>query len=146
MAEQQQSFLERVIERSNLETENQAQVATKVTFRILRDMVTPEESDQIADDLRKEDPAADMEIKDLWKDTNPMVSFFSRLSPVQPIKIGPGVFRTRLKQEGALPDYADPENVAKAIFSATKEELSPERVQELSTILPDELGQWWQEA
>lgn len=142
----QDSFLEKVISRSNLKTENDAQVATNIVFRILRDMVTPETSDNIADELRKEAPTADMEIKDLWKDTNPMVSFFSRLSPIQPLKLSPGLFMTRLKQEAALAEDADAQTVAKAVFSATKEELSQERVQEIANSLPDEISQLWQQA
>ena len=145
MAEQK-AFLEKVLDRSNLKTENEAQVATNIVFRILRDMVTPETSDKIADELRKEEPIADMELKDLWKDTNPMVSFFSRISPIQKLNLSPGVFMTRLKQEAALPEDADAQTVVKAVFSATKEELSQERVQEITDSLPTEMSQLWQQA
>lgn len=141
-----QTFLERVMARSNLSTVNQAQVATNVVFRILRDMLTPETADRVSDELHKEEPSADMELKDLWKDTNPMVSFFSRLSPIRPLKQSAGVFKTRLDQEAALPDQADPERVAKAVFSATQEELSPERNAEIASYLPEDVRQMWEHA
>jgi uncharacterized protein (DUF2267 family) len=145
MAEQQeqQAFLEKVMQQSNLQTVNEAQTATKVVFRILRDMVDRDTSDNVADELREEAPEADMEIKDLWKDTNPMVSFFSRISPARPLKVSPGVFMLRLQQEGALPSDTEPQQVAKAVFSATKDELSEARIQEVAGFLPDDIRQLW---
>ena len=73
--------MDKVIASTNLETVNEAQTATKVVFRILRDLLPREEVDKLADELREDAPKADMEIKDLFKDTNPMVSFFSYISP-----------------------------------------------------------------
>ena len=107
MAEQTQeknkAFLEKVVAETNLETINEAQTATKVVFRILRDLLPREEVDKLADELRGEDiPNANMEIKDLFKDTNPMVSFFSYISPIQQLNISKDTFMLRLKQEGAV--------------------------------------------
>lgn len=145
-ATQQQSFLEKVIDRSPLETINQAQTATNVVFRILRDMVSKETSDRVAEELRQEAPRADMEVKDLWQDTNFMVAFFSRISPMRPLEISPSVFKTRLDQEGSLPADADTDTVAKAVFSATKEELTSERSREIASYLPEEIRQLWEQA
>ena len=141
-----QSFLEKVVADSNLQTINEAQVATKVVYRILRDMLSKDQIDEVASELEKEAPQADMEIKDLWKDTNPMVSFFSQFSPVQKISHSPGVFKLRLSQEGALPSNCDPENVAKAVFKATKDELSQEQIQNVSRSLPDDMRQMWEQS
>ena len=145
MAENQ-PFLEKVMNRSNLENMNEAQVATNALFRIMRDMVTRDTSDKVAEELRQEEPLADMELKDLWKDTNPMVSFFSRMSPARPLNIKPGTFMLRFKQEGALPESANREQVVKAVFSATKEELSQERIAEISGFLPDQICQMWEQS
>jgi uncharacterized protein (DUF2267 family) len=40
----------------------------------------------------------------------------------------------------------DPETVVKAVFSATKDELSEERVKEIAGFLPDKIRQLWEEA
>ena len=145
MAEQTQ-FLKKVIERSPLETEVQAQTATNIVFRILRDMVSRETVENVGEELKTEDPMADMEINDLWKDTNSMVSFFSRLSPLQQIGFSPDIFMKRLKQEAALAESIDPQTVAQAVFSALKEELPSDRVQEITQSLPQDMRQIWSAA
>jgi uncharacterized protein (DUF2267 family) len=52
----------------------------------------------------------------------------------------------RLKQEGALPETAEPESVTRAVFSATKEELPQERITEVANLLPDGIRQLWEQA
>ena len=151
MAEQTQeknkAFLDKVIANSNLKTVNEAQTATKVVFRILRDLLPREEVDKLADELRGEEaPNADMEIKDLFKDTNPMVSFFSYISPIQQLNISKDTFMLRLNQEGAVRHDTDPEEVTKAVFSATKDELSQEQIDNVTKCLSDEIRAIWQQA
>lgn len=51
----------------------------------------------------------------------------------------------RLQQEANLPD-ADPATVLKAVFSATQEDLSEARAQEIAQFLPDEIKEMWQQA
>ena len=152
MAEQTQeknkAFLEKVVAETNLETVNEAQTASKVVFRILRDLLPREEVDKLADELRGEEaPKADMEIKDLFKDTNPMVSFFSYISPIQQLNIDKDTFMLRLNQEGAVRHDTDAEAVTKAVFSATKEEISSEQIENVAKcISDDELRTLWQQA
>lgn len=151
MAEQTQeknkAFLDKVIANSKLETVNEAQTATKVVFRILRDLLPREEVDKLADELRGEEaPNADMEIKDLFKDTNPMVSFFSYISPIQQLNISKDTFMLRLNQEGAVRHDTDPEEVTKAVFSATKDELSQAQIDNVTKCLSDEIRAIWQQA
>lgn len=147
MAKQtQQSFLDKVIERSSLQTTNDAERATNIVFRILRDMMLNKTNDQIEQDLKERAPEAEQEVVDLWQDPNVMVAFFSRISPAQNLHIKPGVFMLRLQQEGALPEGVPPEEVAGAVFSATKEILPPERNQEIATALPGEIRQIWDRA
>ena len=151
MAEQTQeknkAFLDKVIANSNLQTENEAQTAIKVVFRILRDLLPREEVDKLADELREDAPKADMEIKDLFKDTNPMVSFFSYISPIQQLNISKDTFMLRLEQEGAIRHDTDAEEVTKAVFSATKDEISSEQIENVAKcISDDEIRTLWQQA
>ena len=143
--EKNKAFLDKVIANSNLQTIDEAQTATKVVFRILRDLLPREEVDKLADELRGEEaPNADMEIKDLFKDTNPMISFFSYISPIQQLNISKDTFMLRLNQEGAVRHDTDTEAVTKAVFSATKEEISSEQVKNVAKcISDDELRSIW---
>jgi uncharacterized protein (DUF2267 family) len=122
---------------------------TEVVFRTMRDMMTNEASDRVADELHKEaepteDKALQNEIAELWKDTNPIVSFLSRIRP--PLIIRSQTFLLRIRQEAGLPQGVEPETAIKAVFSATKDELSEERAQEVSGFLPDEIRQMWEAA
>ena len=151
MAEQTQeknkAFLDKVIANSNLQTVDEAQTATKVVFRILRDLLPREEVDKLADELREDAPKADMEIKDLFKDTNPMVSFFSYISPIQQLNISKDTFMLRLQQEGAIRHDTDAEQVTKAVFSATKDEISSEQIENVAKcISDDQIRTLWQQA
>jgi len=114
--------------------------------------MTTEASDRVAGELHEEalstdEKALQMEISDLWKDTNPIVGFLSRVRP--PLK-GPGIFGidaerflSRVANEGGLPSTVDRERVVKAVFSATKEKLSPERTQEITSFLPGKVSELW---
>lgn len=143
---QHKSFLDKVIERSSLQTTNDAERATNIVFRILRDMMLNKTSDRIEEDLKANASESEQEVLDLWKDPNVMVAFFSRISPAQNLHIKPGTFMLRLQQEGALPAGVAPEEVAEAVFSATKEILPPERNQEIASLLPGEIRQIWEQA
>lgn len=145
-ATEQKDFLEKVVERSTLETTNEAQTAVKVVFRLLRDMMPTDEIEKIENTLQEEAPNDDMTVADLWHDPNVMVAFFSRISPLRQLSISPGTFFLRLQQEGALPKDADPKAITQAIFSATKEELPQSRIGEIAQFLPDEIRQIWEAA
>ncbi|MGI0495076.1 hypothetical protein ACN4EG_25100 [Alkalinema pantanalense CENA528] len=81
--------------------------------------------------------ALQMEVTDLWKDANLLVGFLSR---VRPPWHGSGIFKIdsdrfffRVTNEGGFerdPERkdADPKQAVKAVFSATKKELSEERI------------------
>jgi len=142
-------FLEKVMFKGELEDIFDARDITEVVFRTMRDMMTNEASDRVADELHKEaepteDKALQNEIADLWKDTNPIVSFLSRIRP--PLIIKPDTFLFRIRQEAGLPQGVEPETVIKAVFSATKDELSEDRVKEIAGFLPGEIRQMWEQA
>ena len=142
-------FLEKVAIRGNLEDIFDARDITEVVFRTMRDMMTKEASDRVAGELHEmveptEDKALQNEIADLWNDTNPITRFLSRVRP--PLKIKSGTFLFRINQEAGLPRAVGAETIVKAVFWATKEELSEERIKEVAGFLPDEIRQLWNEA
>ncbi len=142
-------FLEKVMVKGELEDIYDARDITEVVFRTMRDMMPTEASDRVAGELHEEaepteNKALQNEVADLWKDTNPIVGFLSRVRP--PLKIKPENFIRRINQEGGLSKGAEPETVIKAVFSATKDELSQERVQEIANFLPDEIRAMWEQA
>jgi len=152
-------FLEKVLLKSGLEDIFDVRDVTEVVFRVMRDMMTTEAADRVADELHKEalpteDKAMQMEIADLWHDTNPLVGFLSRFRP--PLR-GPGLsginserFLFRVANESGMATTGhsvDREQVVKAVFSATKDELSKERIEEIDGWLPEgRVRELWQEA
>jgi uncharacterized protein (DUF2267 family) len=103
----------------------------------------------VASELHKEaepteDKALQNEIADLWQDTNPIVAFLSRIRP--PLIIKSDTFLFRINQEAGLQQGVEPETVIKAVFSATKDELSEERVKEIAGFLPDKIRELWETA
>ncbi|MBF2015631.1 MAG: DUF2267 domain-containing protein [Rivularia sp. T60_A2020_040] len=148
-------FLEKVMLKSGLNDIFDARDMTEMVFRVMRDLMTTEAADRVAEELHEpieptKDKSLQMEIVELWKDTNPIVGFLSR---VRPPWQGPGIFKIdsdrflfRVANEGGMPIDADREQVVKAVFSATKDELSQERIQEIAKWLPDKILQLWQEA
>jgi uncharacterized protein (DUF2267 family) len=115
---------------------------TEVVFRTMRDMMTNEAVDHVAEDLH--DPLMEgnkdrtlyaatplaTEVEDLWQDTNPIVHFLSRVRP--PLHITDKTFMFRIRQE--------------SVFAATKDELSDDRIQEITGFLPGTVRQLWESA
>ncbi|MBD2662900.1 hypothetical protein B6N60_00417 [Richelia sinica FACHB-800] len=148
-------FLEKVMAKSGVHDIFDARDLTEVVFRVMRDLMTTEAADRVEAELHKpaettEDRSLQLEIADLWHDTNPIVAFLSR---VRPPWQGPGIFKIdsdrflfRVENEGPMPPTVERETLVKAVFSATKDELSPDRIAEIATWLPDHIHQLWQEA
>lgn len=142
------SFLEKVMTKGALTNPYDARDLTEIVFRVMRDVMSTEEADRIESELGNEDAAREsrndkslhVEVSDLWRDTNPIVSFLSRLrSPLNgegPFGIDSDLFLARVDNEGAVPATSNGEIVTRAVFSATKDELSQERIQEIATWLP----------
>jgi uncharacterized protein (DUF2267 family) len=153
--EEHRSFLQKVMANGGLVDPYDARDITEVVFRVMRDLMTTDASDRVESELHEEileteEKALQMQVSDLWKDTNPIVGFLSRLRP--PLK-GPGLlgidserFVTRVQNEAGMPPTVNPNQVIKAVFSATKDELSAERIQEISVCLPDQISELWQQA
>ena len=160
-ADKDRSFLEYVMVEGGFADPYDARDFTEVVFRIMRDLMTTEAADRVASELHEEmmptdEKALQMEVTDLWKDTNPLVGFLSR---VRPPWQGPGIFKInsdrfffRAANESGLermPEDKDKERkqAVKAVFTATKRELSPERIAEIATWLPEDgVRELWHEA
>jgi uncharacterized protein (DUF2267 family) len=155
IASKDAAFLEKVMIEGKLEDIFDARDLTEVVFRIMRDLMTTEAAERVTDELHEEamhssNKALQVEIKDLWHDTNPLVSF---LSQIRPPWQGPGVFKIdsdrflfRVANEGGMPSGTNAETVTKAVFTATKAELSDERIVEVATFLPGVIRQLWETA
>ncbi len=155
IADEHRSFLEKVMVKGGFADLYDARDFTEVVFRVMRDLMTTEAADRVEAELHQEavptkDKALQMEVADLWRDTNPIVGFLSR---VRPPWQGPGIFKIdddrflfRVANEGGKPPNVDREQAVKAVFSATKDELSPERIQEIASWLPGRVRELWEQA
>lgn len=149
-------FLERVKVKGNLADLYDARDVTEVVFRVMRDVMTTEESDRVEAELHEtalptDEKAMQMEVADLWHDTNPIVNLISRIRPPlkgkAPFGIDSELFLTRVDNEGSVPKTTNAEKVVEAVFAATKAELSDERIQAVSQWLPEgKVRMLWQEA
>ncbi|NJN57892.1 MAG: DUF2267 domain-containing protein [Leptolyngbyaceae cyanobacterium SL_5_9] len=142
-------FLEKVMLKGNLEDVFDARDVSEVVFRTMRDMMSTEAADRVTSELHEEalptdDKALQNEVAELWQDTNPIVRFLSKIRP--PLEIKPETFLFRINQEAGLPRGVEAETAIKAVFSATKDELSEERINEVANFLPGEIKQMWQQA
>ncbi|MGJ3249767.1 MAG: DUF2267 domain-containing protein [Elainellaceae cyanobacterium] len=143
-------FLERVKRAAGLEDLYDARDVAEVVFRTMRDVMTTEASDRVASELQGkvmstgDSGTAECELAQLWQDTNPVVRALSRVRP--PLEIKPETFVFRISQEAGISRGIDPLEVTEAIFSAFKQELSPERIKEISDFMPGDIRQVWRRA
>lgn len=150
ISDRHRSFLEKVMVEGGFTDPYEARDFTEVVFRAMRDLMTTEAADRVAGELHEaaipaRDKSLQMEVTDLWQDTNPLVGFLSRVRP--PLK-GQGIFRFdsdrflfRVANEGGLERTTEDRETAckravAAVFSATKSELSDERIREIADWLP----------
>jgi uncharacterized protein (DUF2267 family) len=155
-------FLEKIMIKAGFEDIFDARDVTEVIFRAMRDLMSTDAADRVADELHKEalpteDKALNMEIADLWKDTNPIVAFLSRIRPAfdhsskdpSLTNVNDERFLARVKNEGPMAATGydlDRDQVVKSVFSATKEELSEERIKEIANSLPGKVRELWEQA
>ncbi|MEM8809282.1 MAG: DUF2267 domain-containing protein [Cyanobacteria bacterium P01_G01_bin.38] len=133
----EKAFLEKVMQKANLPDIYDARDLTIVVLRSLRDLMTTEAAE------RTEETFDDEKIAQLWKDDNPIVAALAKLRP--PLKVDTETFLRRIRQEGGVPKDTSAEGVVIAVFSTVREELPPERIQEISGFLPDGLKVMWEQ-
>lgn len=155
ISEQHRPFLETVMIEGGLSDPYDARDITEVVYRVMRDLMTKKEIDDVASELHEDvlvtkEKALQVEVADLWQDTNPIVGFISRIR--QPLD-GPGLsginedlFVTRVANEAGIAPDIDTEQVIQAVFTATKAELSEERTQEVAQCLPGKVRSLWEQA
>ncbi|MEL6248988.1 MAG: DUF2267 domain-containing protein [Cyanobacteria bacterium J06554_6] len=132
---QEKAFLEKVMKKASLPDIYDARDITIVVFRSLRDLMTTDASE------RTESEFDDEKIAKLWRDDNPIVAALSKLRP--PLNIDTETFLRRIRQEGGVPKEVTAEAAVIAVFSTVREELSQERVDEISSFLPEGLKVMW---
>jgi len=135
MSPAEQAFLEKVMKKSSIPDIYDARDITIVVFRALRDLMSTEAAGKV------EASFDDEKIAKLWKDDNPIAATLSKLRP--PLNVDTETFLRRIKQEGGVPKAVSPESAVIAVFSTVREELPPERIAEISNILPDGLKVMW---
>ena len=135
-------FLEKVMNEAKLPDIYDARDITVVVFRTMRDLMTTDAANKVASELEIKGSQDDVSL--LWKDTNPLVAFLSKVRP--PLKFDGDTFIRRINQESGVPKGVEASTVIKAVFSATKPELSEERVREIASFLPDKVRVFWNEA
>lgn len=149
-------FLEKVKVKGGLPDIYDARDITETVFRVMRDVMSTAEADRVHEELHDavlptDEKALQMEVADLWKDRNRLVGFLSRIRPPlkgpAPIGIDSKLFLTRVDNEGGVPKTVNAEIVVSAVFSATKDELSPERIEAVAQWLPEgKVREIWQAA
>ncbi len=133
-------FLEKVQLKAELPDIFDARDLTIVVYRTLRDLMTTESSEKIKSELKDNRE----ELHELWKDSNPFVAWLSKIRP--PLTFDGETFLRRIEQEGGVPRGTNGIKVIKAVFSATKEELSDAMKKEIEAVLPDNIKEIWQAA
>lgn len=133
----EQAFLEKVMQKSSIPDIYDARDITIVVFRALRDLLSTDVSERTAADLNDE------QIAKLWQDDNPIVAALSKLRP--PLNVDTETFLRRIRQEGGVPKNVTPESAVIAVFSTVREELPPERTQEIADFLPEGLKVMWEQ-
>lgn len=143
-------FLEKVALKAELPDIFDARDLTTIVYRTMRDLMTTEASKAVESELKVEakeyanNKRLQQEIAALWHDDNPLVAWLSNIRP--PLKFDADTFIFRIEKEGGIPRGTNGKKVINAVFSATKEELSEDRIQEIAEFLPGQVKDMWEAA
>ena len=125
------AFYRMVMTTSGDDRRETAERVTAAVFHALRDRLTPEESDQVVDQL----PA---ELKEVWR--------AGEKAERRPLKLHREEFFDRVKDETGLASRSEARGMTLAVFAALKEQLSPGEAEDVLAQLPKDLKEVWAEA
>lgn len=137
------AFADAIRDRAQLTDAYDARDLSEVVFRSMRDLMSTEVADRITEDLARSEGAGEAFIA-LWKDTNPVTSWLSRVR--RPLIYDDDTFLFRVRQEGGLQKGKDETAVVNAVFSVLKPNLSSESVTAIADALPGKVKQMWNQA
>jgi uncharacterized protein (DUF2267 family) len=126
-----QSFYRSVMETSHQADPAAARRATAAVFHALRDRLTPEESDQVVDQLP-------LELKTVWEE--------GEQPERSPLKLKWDAFLERVRRETGLASAREARWMTLAVFAALKAQLSPGEAGDVLAQLPKSLKEVWIEA
>ncbi|MEM9088326.1 MAG: DUF2267 domain-containing protein [Cyanobacteria bacterium P01_F01_bin.53] len=149
IATKDMDFLKKVMLKGNLDNLYDARDITEVVFRTMRDLMPTEGTKRVAKELKTasvhtKKKALQKDISELWKDSNPLVRFLSDVRPA--LNFDDETFLFRVEREGGIPKSTGPNTILRAVFGATKDELSAERITEISQAMPGKIRELWEEA
>lgn len=136
-------FANAVRDRAQLTDAYDARDIAEVVFRTMRDLMSTEAADRVAEDLARSEEAGQA-LADLWKDTNPITSWLSRVR--RPLEYDGETFLFRVRQEGGLQKGKDERTVVNAVFTVFKPKLSAEVASIVAESLPGEVKTMWNQA
>lgn len=154
-AQAQYTFLQKVALQGNLTSLYEAKEMSEIVFRVMRDLMDAPLIDAIANDLnasahKGKNKLLTAPIAQLWTDSNPVVGWLSRVrsafSHQAPAGIDDQLFLKRVRLEGGIPKTTTAPEVVKAVFSATKAELSEENIQAVADHMPGKIQSFWTQA
>mgnify|MGYP006266230417 CR=1 FL=1 len=154
-AQAQHTFLQKVALQANLTNLYEAKEMSEIVFRVMRDMMDASLIDAISADLNAsahvgKNKILTVPISQLWNDSNPIVGWLSRIrSPFgheAPGGIDDTWFLRRVRLEGGIPKTSTAPETVKAVFAATKAELSEANIQAVESRLPGRIRLFWKQA
>lgn len=143
-------FLEKVALKAELPDIFDARDLTTIVYRTMRDLMNTKTSKEVESELKNEaeedakNKRLQDSIADLWRDDNPLVAWLSDIRP--PLKFDADTFIFRIEKEGGLPRGTTGKKVINAVFSATKEELSEDKIEKVAQFLPGIIQEMWRTA
>ena len=150
------SFLEKVAVKGRLTSLYEAQEMAEIVFRTMRDLMDVDLIRWIEDQLSEAEihPSGNKTLQgtvaDLWLDSNPLVGWLSRIRPAfaqgAPGGISDQLFLVRVRREGGMPRTTTAPTVVKAVFMATKAELTDDCIGAIADCLPGKIRSLWQTA
>ncbi len=143
------SFLKKVQAEAGLPDIYDARDLTIIVYRTMRDLMDNKTASGVESELKvpaeqTKNKRLNLEVAELWRDTNPFVAWISNLRPS--LQFDDKTFIYRISQEGSLPANVSAEQVIKAVFFATKAELSSEKIAEIANCLPGQIKTFWENA